>query len=326
MCFTRQHHHLAGGISRGQKIINIKFMARRYAVIDLGTNTFHLLVAERQENNGFNELYSQRFFVKLAESGIETISKAAIQRGLEALQSFREVLDQLKVDKVKAIGTAALRTATNGPQFIQTVRQQFNIPIEVIDGNREADLIYKGVLQAVPFRKENYLLMDIGGGSVEFIIANKNQVWWAQSFPIGLAVLYKNFHHSEPISSLEKNILNTFLTQQLNPLFDAIRQFPVSILVGASGTFDVLENILAKSQEQLHHAVINVSDFYPLCQLLCAATRKERLEMKDIPDTRVDMIVVALLLIRFILEQTKVRQIFVSNYAMKEGMMTELIV
>ena len=115
------------------------------------------------------------------------------------LKSFRIILDKLQIKKVKAIGTAALRTASNGQEFIDTVKKKYNISIELIDGNREAELIYKGVILAIPFQEKNYLLMDIGGGSVEFIIANKNKVLWAKSFPIGVAVLYKRFQHSEPI-------------------------------------------------------------------------------------------------------------------------------
>ena len=150
--------------------LKTKYMLNRYAIIDLGTNTFHLLVAEQQLDNSFKELYRKRYFVKLAEEGIETIGQASLQRGLVALQHFRQVIDELQVKKVKAIGTAALRTATNGPAFVQQVKEDFAISIELITGSQEAAYIHQGVAMAVPFQEENYLLMDIGGGSVEFII------------------------------------------------------------------------------------------------------------------------------------------------------------
>jgi len=300
-------------------------MSNRYAVIDLGTNTFHLLVAEKQKNQAFTELHRQRFFVKLAEEGIETIGAAPIQRGYQALKTFRTVLDKLGVTNVKAIGTAALRTATNGPAFVKNVKEKYNIQIELIDGNREAELIYKGTILAVPFEQKNYLIMDIGGGSVEFIIANQTAILWAQSFPIGVAVLFKKFHHSNPITTLEINDLRVFLNSFLTPLYQALIKYPTATLVGASGTFDVLEFILAKNQPYKNHAFVQVKDFEPLYDTLIKSTEAERYAMKEVPDTRADMIVVAIILIEFVLKKVEIQEIIVSNFAMKEGILSELM-
>ncbi|MFK7979375.1 MAG: phosphatase [Saprospiraceae bacterium] len=300
-------------------------MSNRYAVIDLGTNTFHLLVAEKQTNQEFSELHRQRFFVKLAEDGIETIGAAPLKRGYAAFKTFRIILDKLGVTTVKAIGTAALRTASNGPAFVKTVKEKYNIQIELIDGNREAELIYKGTILAVPFEQQNYLIMDIGGGSVEFIIANHSTILWAQSFPIGVAVLFKQFHHSNPITTLEINDLRVFLNSFLTPLYQALIQFPTTTLVGASGTFDVLEFILAKNQSHKNHAFVDAKDFEPLYQTLIKSTEAERYAMQDVPDTRADMIVVAIILIEFILKKVKINEIIVSNFALKEGVLSELM-
>ena len=308
-----------------QSIENSVKMSEKYAVIDLGTNTFHLLVAERSSNQSFKEVHRKRFFVKLAEEGIETIGAAPIQRGLQALNTFRATLDEFGIQKVKALGTAALRTATNGPAFVQKVKEDFDIQIELIDGNQEAEFIYKGVVLAVPFKADNFLIMDIGGGSVEFIIANENQVHWAHSFPIGVAVLYKKFHQQEPISPQGIKNIKEYLNSFLSPLYEALIQFPVSTLVGASGTFDVLEFILAKNQSFVNHAFVNAKDFQPLYQLLLKSTKEERFKMKDVPDTRADMIVVAVILIDFILKKTKIEDIIVSSYALKEGVLSNLM-
>ncbi|MEM1122782.1 MAG: phosphatase, partial [Bacteroidota bacterium] len=274
---------------------------------------------------GFQEIHRKRFFVKLAEEGIETIGEAAIQRGLQALQTFSLTLQELGVTEVKAIGTAALRTASNGPAFIRTAKEKYGIQIELIDGNEEANLIYKGVRQAVPLQDKNYLIMDIGGGSVEFIIANKNKMLWAESFPIGVAVLYKKFHHSEPMAIEDIAQLQSFLNQFLSNLYVALDKYPTTTLVGASGTFDVLEFVLAQENTHKNHAFVEVADFAPLYQLLLKSTKAERLAMKEVPDTRADMIVVAVILIDFILQKADIQEIIVSNYAMKEGILAELI-
>ncbi len=307
------------------KIENSNHMSNRHAVIDLGTNTFHLLVAEKQANQAFTELHRQRFFVKLAEEGIKTIGDAPIQRGYHALKTFRTILDKFGVTKIKAIGTAALRTASNGPTFVKTVKEKYNIQIELIDGNREAELIYKGTILAVPFEAKNYLIMDIGGGSVEFIIANQDKMLWSQSFPIGVAVLFKKFHHTDPISPQEVNDLQVFLNDLLQPLYQALVQFPSTTLVGASGTFDVLEFILAKDQPYTNHAFVQVKDFAPLYLTLLQSTEAERYAMKEVPDTRADMIVVAIILIEFILKKVGIEELIVSNFALKEGILSEMM-
>jgi len=300
-------------------------MPNRIAVIDLGTNTFHILIAEAQADHSFKDLHRQRFFVKLAEEGIETIGKAPLDRGFKALTHFKNLIEELQVTKVKAIGTAALRTATNGPTFVQEVKDKLGFQIELISGHQEASFIHKGVTLAVPFQEQNYLLMDIGGGSVEFIIANKNQVHWAQSFPIGVGVLYKKFHKSNPISDQEIIATNTYIKDYLAPLRIALQKFPATTLVGASGTFDVLESLLAKKITSPTHAYVAVEDFSPLYERIIKTTETERYEMQTIPDNRADMIVVALILIDYILKNVAIDQIIVSKYAMKEGIMVDLL-
>lgn len=300
-------------------------MQNRHAVIDLGTNTFHLLVAEQQTDNTFKELYRKRFFVKLAEEGIATIGKASLQRGMEALIHFRQVLAELQVSSVKAIGTAALRTASNGPTFIQEVKDKLGIQIELIDGDQEAAYIHKGVAMAVPFEEKNYLLMDIGGGSVEFIIANKHKVHWAQSFPIGAGILYKKFHQHDPILSTEIAATKAFIDSFLGPLKKALVKFPATILVGASGTFEVLSFLLTKDKAYDTYAKITTVDFHPFYQQLIKTTIAERLASKDIPDNRIDMIVVAVILIDYILALVEIESIIVSKYALKEGVLSELL-
>ena len=299
-------------------------MSKRLAVIDLGTNTFHLLIAEAQADQTFKELYRKRFFVKLAEEGIETIGAAPLQRGMQALTHFQQVIQEMEVVQVKAIGTAALRTASNGPSFIQSVKEQLGIQIELISGTKEAAYIHQGVAVAVPFSSDNFLLMDIGGGSVEFIIANQDTVHWAQSLPIGVGVLYKKFHQHDPILASEVEATYQYIDNFLPPLLKALDQFPATTLVGASGTFDVLEFILAIERFPTY-AIVPIDNFSPLYKRLLTSTKAERYAFKDIPDERANMIVVAIILIEYILKNVNIDRILVSKYAMKEGILAELL-
>lgn len=302
---------------------------KRYAVIDLGTNTFHLLIAEAGENGTpLEEVYRSRHFIKLAENGIETLSAAALDRGMKALLFFRQQLDQYGVpdDQVVALGTAALRTATNGPGFRAEVLTRTRIDIQIISGDQEAQLIARGALLAIPAPSEKVLIMDIGGGSVEFIIADEQQVYWAQSFPVGVAVLYHKFRHSEPITREETESVRAFLTVQLQPLLAALHTFPSVHLIGAAGTFDVVANHLGiDSRSDATHSAIDLHKFDSFFKTILATNQQERYDMPEIPDDRVDMIVVALILIDLVLQMVNIKKLTVSYYAMKEGKMAELM-
>jgi len=297
----------------------------QYAVIDLGTNTFHLLIAEHTDDGQINTIHRERIYVKLAESGIEKIDVAPFQRGLDSMIHFSQIInDRYPSAQVKAFGTAALRTASNASDFISQIKAKSGIHVQAISGDEEAHLIYLGVSQVVDFHDHCDLIMDIGGGSVEFIIANQSGTQWAQSFQIGVAVLFHLFHKSDPISTEETTALNQHLSKILRPLTEALKRLPVKRLIGASGTFDVVERNLVTNKVHLHRSTIDVADFFPLQHRIVQLTLKQRLALEKLPRSRADMVVVALLLIQHIIKATKVEQIIVSGYAMKEGILKEL--
>lgn len=296
-----------------------------YAIIDLGTNTFHLLIADA-DGKGFRILYKERIFVKLGENGVETIGHLPFERGVLAMKHFSEVIRQFRAKKVKAIGTAALRTASNGQEFLARVKEEASIEIETISGDREAQLIHRGVSLAVPIETdETVLMMDIGGGSVEFIIANQQQVLWAESFPIGVAVLFKQFHHSDPIAAQEINDLSSFLKEILVSLDQALKKHPIDRLIGASGTFDMLEDNLKKAKSDVNYSIIQLSEFSPFLEKVLQSSQAQRYQMPQIPRERADLIVVALLLIKVTLKKLNIEELSVSHFAMKEGILREMV-
>ncbi len=299
-------------------------MDNRYGVIDLGTNTFHLLIVEKLPNGNTHEIFRKRVFVKLASDGIQTIGIAPFQRGLDTMIQFHQILGKHQVKNIRAIGTAALRTASNGNDFVQLVSQKTGIEIQLIDGTEEAKLIYQGVREAFPIKEDQVLIMDIGGGSVEFIIANQSGIKWSQSFPIGVAILFKSFHKNDPISSAEIQEINIELTQILSPLFKALQQHSVDKLIGASGTFDVLELFLSKENNAALYATIPVADYADFSKKLIFTTVADRLALQRLPDSRADLIVVALALIDFVVKTANIHTIITSPYAMKEGVLAEM--
>ncbi len=297
---------------------------KKNAVIDLGTNTFHLLVVRPNADGSFTELYRERKYIKLGENGVERIGDAPYLRGVKALLDFSELLKEYAVDDVRVFGTAALRTASNGAEFVTEIKEKTDLDITLISGDEEARLIYLGVRQAVSFDSGVGMIMDIGGGSVEFIIADEAKIYWAQSFPIGVSVLKNRFHKKEPISTLEIEHLRKYLSQTLEPLKEALKDKQVNNLIGASGTFDVLEMILIEEKLSDLHSELSVADFEPLYQEFVKTTLEERLQMSNLPNDRAEMIIVALILIDYIIQLAKIEKITISAYAMKEGMLAEM--
>lgn len=293
-------------------------------IIDLGSNTFHLLIAKVTSPQAFEEVYKEAFFVKLASEGIEKIGEKPFHKGIEIMVHFVEKCREYKVSEIKAIGTATLRRAENAPFFIQQVYEKTGIEVVVISGDEEALLIAEGVHLAIPFIKEKVLIMDIGGGSVEFIISEGETIYWSKSFPIGISILYHYFHKKDPISEEEIVKLTEFIEESLVDLMAILSVHPVNHLVGASGTFDVLDDFLSDiSVKNKYATTVSVAHVFPVLDEIIKKSLAQRLEYKEIPETRAEMIVAAMVLIKFVLIAGKFSSLTYSSFAMKEGILRQ---
>lgn len=304
----------------------------RVAVMDLGTNTFHLLIAEPDAENFFKEVQHEYVGVKLGEGGINegTIKPDAYQRGLNTLISFQGIIEQHRVSRVKAIATSALRSASNGQQFIDEVKQRTGLLIETISGDTEAGYIYQGVRASGCLGTETSLIMDIGGGSVEFILANKHEILYKQSFEIGAARLMSKFHQTDPIASHEVASLNKYLDEQLAPLYSALANHSISNLIGSSGAFETFAELIELGNDKTFDLEENKTYYFKEEELLkhtnqiIHANHDERAATKGIIPVRVDMIVVASLLTQYIMQKLKLSNVVMSAYSLKEGVLAEL--
>lgn len=305
----------------------------RIAVLDLGTNTFNLLVAEPLPGGRYAMLYNEKTPVRLGEGGINSgfITEAAFERGLRALAAFHEVIQSYNVSHIAAFGTSALRNASNGPQFIATALEQTGIRIELIDGNREAELIYQGVRDAVQLTENCSLIIDIGGGSTEFILANNSTIFWQQSFEIGAARLLERFQPSDPLQQAEEDAMRLYFDDVLAPLYAACALHPPTELIGSAGSFESLAEMIAHrfyTPDMLHGQTSYTFNFEQselLYHELKRSTRAERTQMKGLIAMRVDMMVVSAILVQHVIEQLGLKQMRMSTYSLKEGAIRELL-
>ncbi len=305
---------------------------RKAAVIDMGTNTFHLLLVEIS-GMSFKTIYKEKIPVKIGQGGInlDFLAPEALKRAMHTLRHFKNLISGEGIKNTFAFATSAIRNAKNGPEFVQAVKSEIGIDINVISGEQEAQLIYEGVKLSGSLNGQAELIMDIGGGSVEFIIGTSQEVYYKESFEIGGQRLMELFHHHDPILPEEISELKSYLSQKLQPLLEAIKIFNPIGLVGASGTFDTLtdmyfESILQSKLTGPHVFELPVDGFNRIYLDLLSKNHLERMAIPGMVPLRADMIVVAATLIDFILKLMPIRSITCSHYALKEGAISRLLV
>ncbi|HWA35394.1 MAG TPA: hypothetical protein VG737_14740 [Cyclobacteriaceae bacterium] len=299
-------------------------MKERIAIIDLGTNTFHLLIAEK----GGQILHTEKRAVKIGKNGINKgiIPADGFERALACLRDFKAKIVSMGVTETRAFGTSALRNATNAELLIKQVNDNTGIPIEVISGDREAELIYFGVRSAVKLGPDRSLIVDIGGGSVEFIIADEQQIYWKLSVEIGAQRLLELFQKHDPILPDEVKELERYFGEKLTDLRRAATRFKPTVLVGSSGTFDTLSEIYCIAHdiniaELIPATPLAVPYFFKIHNLLLTSDRAGRMKIPGMIEMRVDMIVVASCLVNYLIQEFNFNSIKVSSYSLKEGVL-----
>lgn len=308
---------------------------RRLALIDMGTNTFHLLIVELPTTPGQppHELLRTKAGVRLGEGGISKgeIAPAAYSRALHTINGFKEEIDLHNVTEVKATATSAMRVSKNGPQLVRDIFEQTGIQVEVIAGTREAELICAGIRRAVDLGPELHLLMDVGGGSTEFIIANQTTIFWKQSFEIGaqrlLDKFFTPFDGIMPAANVAAE--REYLAGVLAPLTAAVAEFRPVGLVGASGSFDTLADMQlgrVRTEAELPPvSEVALASFQENLRHLLSLNHEQRVALPGMFPMRADMLVVASILIDFVLTTYGLKRIQTSAYALKEGLLAELL-
>ena len=306
----------------------------RIAILDLGTNTFNLLVSEASLENKLSVIYTAKEAVKLGKGGIHKgiITDDAMERGFKAIENHLESLKPYHPEKIYAFATSAIRDAKNGREFNTQVLNRFGIFVHNIPGEREADFIYKGVRQSLHLEEEPVMILDIGGGSNEFIIADRKKIFWKQSFDLGMARMIELFPPSNPITSGEITELENFFDGELKELYLAVKEFKPLTLIGASGSFETIYALLFnkfpgkyKNSGKHPSREIDMEDYFSLHENLLKSTIEERTKMPGMEPVRIEMIILATVFVNFILRKCSIKRLIQSDYALKEGVIAEML-
>lgn len=339
---------------------------KRVAIIDCGTNTFNLLIKEKEEGK-WKTLYKAKLPVKLGVGGFESnvLMPNRMARGIDALYTYKNVIDNFEVKDVRVFATSAVREASNGSDFVARVKKHLNFDIEVISGDREAELIFEGVVQTTGSLKEDYLIMDIGGGSTEFIYVRNQQCLWRKSYLLGVSRIHGLLKPASRINQDDIQRLRAHLTNELQDLISFLNEHPVSTLVGSSGSFDTLfdmyqfgvaegaskigeakgsvkgvvqdsskepsvkPTLLAPFAESTERSMnlneIPFSSYPSVHQWLMGSTLEERLAHPCIPQMRAEYMPLSTYLVKFILEHSTFNKMYQSEYALKEGVLAHYL-
>jgi exopolyphosphatase/guanosine-5'-triphosphate,3'-diphosphate pyrophosphatase len=303
------------------------------AIADLGSNTFQLLIGRNINGKieiGFKAKIGVGFGKKSLSNG--RITPEAMEKGKNALRKFAGILkefDLLPAD-CQTIGTSTFRSIENLDFLKDEIKKETGFQIQVIDGQREADLIFTGVRASGALRREEtQLVIDIGGGSVEFIKCDGLNPVWKHSFEMGGIRLMEQFHTIDPIPAYLQKDLTEYILKRLEPLWQQFKETETPVLVGCSGSFDTLVDMLNFEQNRPNaqsqpHQNMELKDFERLAGKLISSPLEKRLNMGGMIPLRAEMIVVAVLLVQVVVQKLAVSKIRVSTFSLKEGFLYEL--
>jgi exopolyphosphatase / guanosine-5'-triphosphate,3'-diphosphate pyrophosphatase len=302
---------------------------KHVAIIDMGTNTFHLMLATIT-SEGFIINYREKVPVKIGMGGINEgyITHEGIERAVKAMKDFKITIQDARIENALAFGTSALRNAKNGEDVVKRIEAESGIKTQIISGIQEAEYIYNGARAAIDMGSEKSLIMDIGGGSVEFIIGNGTEIFWSHSFEIGGQRLLERFQKHDPIIKEEVEALFNFFKKELELLLTELKIHNPKTLIGSSGTFDTLSDIYCwRNNLPLNdtpETPFGMDAFDDIYEELLNKHRAARMQIPGMIEMRVDMIVVACCLIKFLLSSHEFNTIRVSSYSLKEGVLASL--
>lgn len=304
-------------------------MSQQIAVIDLGTNTCNLLIAEASGQD-FRILFQGKEVVKLAKDRINgtELSPNAADRAVWALQKHQGKIAGFDVSQVDVIGTSAIRDAANRGWFCAEIERRTGLKITVISGEKEADLIFKGVKLAFQQVEDHSLILDIGGGSNEFILTENGNATWKQSFPLGMARIIEKFRISDPITPGEIREIAAYFESSLESLWQKTDELKIPVLIGCSGAFDTIADLIDQTDPGTKirtNQEISLNDFNREYARLIESTTEERTAMKGMEPIRIEMIVPAVIFIRVVLNKLDIPKIYQTDFALREGVLFEQI-
>ncbi|MFH0736498.1 MAG: hypothetical protein V1773_17895 [bacterium] len=299
------------------------------AAIDIGTNSIHMIIANVDDDGNIDLIHRKREVVRLGDSTFGVLGRLSAESMDKAINTLKKYLSVAIIYKavVLTCATSAVREAANGEEFINKIKDEINLDVQIINGEDEAYLIYSGISKALNL--ENHLIMafDIGGGSTEFIVGNHKEILFSKSIPIGAVRQSKMFFNDFVLTPQNINQCRNYVKQVLhNEVFEQINMYKIEKYAGASGTIYSTYLMIEKKEagvylESINGGIIKSKNLFKLeNEILSKNTKEERLNLKGLENKRADIFPAGIIILSEIFRTFNIEQIVLSTYAMREGM------
>jgi len=308
-------------------------LKKRIAAIDIGTNSFHLIVVELVSPQGrFRILDREKHIVRLGSgtADMKHLAPEAMERGIQVLRQFKMIADAAHAP-VRAIATSAVREALNRDEFLRNVLAETGIKIEIASGFEEARLIHLGILQALPVFRKKILVIDIGGGSTEFIVGQGRNIAYSNSVKLGAVRLTQRFLPEGKFTNKGLQECERFITGMLAPIVRNIRTHTYDVVVGSSGTIGNITNIARMKRGgnpdyPINNTVVTRKEVSGFLNELCLKKETaDRVHIKGLDPARADIIIAGTVLLHTIMKQLHIPSLIFSDYALREGIILDTI-
>jgi exopolyphosphatase/guanosine-5'-triphosphate,3'-diphosphate pyrophosphatase len=301
---------------------------KKFASIDIGSNTVRLLIMEADDAGGFKEMHSERVICRLGE-GINAEKKLLPHRmdlTLDVLQRFSDQCRAHGDIPVRAVATSAVREASNREEFVRLAKERAGLDVEVIAWEEEARLTVDGVFWKLPSSGKT-LIFDIGGGSTEFIFSQDKQVLASAGTSLGVVRLTEQFISQHPVDAREYENLKTHIREQLDRVHFRLGEPNPEKLIGTAGTVTTLAamdcNLFPYDPEKIHGLVLPLDKIRRLFEDLKSKSLEQRLEIPSLEQGREDLIIAGTTLVLEIMEVFHCPHLTVSEYSLREGILLQ---
>ena len=304
----------------------------RIAAVDLGSNSFHLVIADVHPDGSFTPVSGEKEMLRLGDvvSREGMITLEAADAAVTTMRRFRLLAEAAGATEILACATSALRTASNGDEILDRIEREAGITADVIDGLEEARLIFTAIRAAVTIDPSPAVCFDLGGGSLEIMVGDVAGLAWAASERLGVARLSAEFVRSDPISEADRCRLRKHIVSVLGPRAVDVGELEPKMAIGSSGTIEDLGHMIAarrdaKMPRTFHHLSFTRDELDELRDVLVESTSTQRKKIDGLDAKRVDLIVAGAELMSIAMELFDISEMTVSEWALREGMVLDAV-
>jgi len=304
----------------------------RIAAIDLGSNSFHLVVVEAHPDGSFDTLAREKEVLRLGDAVARTgrIGDEHTERAVDTMRRFVTIARGLGAEEVVACATAAFREAEDSATVCDAIFDECGVGVDVISGRREARLVFSAVRRSIAITKPPVVCLDLGGGSLEIAVGDASGLLWSASVHLGVGRLATTFLASDPPTERELRRLRQHVVEVLTPVTADVDSFEPRSLIGTSGTFCDLARMAASLRDgtvpsSVNQLTVRRRDLAETHRRLVALTAAERARLPGLDGRRADQVVAGSVVLLTAMKLLGQQELTVGEWALREGVLLEAI-